>query len=123
MKIDLIEAPTGRTRLPGETFDAHGRCRIERAGGGGWQKLFLGSQVKMNIRQRSPGRAITKLISIGIALCCSAFVVGSVSQRQANAGSVHIHWGPDAPEKLQAANVLLYEELVAFRNSHPAIFD
>jgi len=64
-----------------------------------------------------------KIVYVWIALFCAAFGGNGVGQRQAKAGSVHIHWAPDAPERLQAANVLLYEELVAYRDADPTVFD
>jgi len=73
-------------------------------------------------RQRS-GFWFQKIVYVWIALCCAAFDGEGVCQPQAKAGSVRIHWGPDAPERLQAANVLLYEELVADRDAHPTVFD
>jgi uncharacterized membrane protein YgcG len=53
----------------------------------------------------------------GLALACA--LLGA----PAEAGPIHLRWGPDAPEQLANKDVLLYQELVAFRDSDIASFD
>ena len=40
-----------------------------------------------------------------------------------DAGAIHIRYGVDAPRRMAQANLLCYETLVAFRDSHPVRFD
>jgi len=62
-------------------------------------------------------------LSVVRSLLQVAVLGGSVIIAEARAGSIHIRWGPDASERLQSANVLLYEELVADRDAHESAFD
>ena len=39
-----------------------------------------------------------------------------------SAGGIHIHYGPDAPEKLAAANLAFYEGALRFDHRHPIEF-
>jgi hypothetical protein len=54
------------------------------------------------------------LASVVALLCLGA---------RAEAGSIHLRWGPDAPEKLAVPNMHLYESLVAYRDAHLDRFD
>jgi hypothetical protein len=53
----------------------------------------------------------------GVTLVCALFGM------PAAAGSVHIQWGPNAPAEYASQDVVLYEQLVAFRDSDPTLFD
>jgi hypothetical protein len=77
----------------------------------------------MSIWRTRSGLRSHSAIGICLAALCSLIYSGVASARQAKAGSIHIERGPDAPKRLQAANVLLYEELVVYRDSHPTVFD
>jgi uncharacterized membrane protein YgcG len=75
-------------------------------------------------RQQRSGDLSTRFSCAFLAIVSAVFAGGIAAGPAARAGSVqHIRWGPDAPERLQAANVLLYEELVAFRDKDPIRFD
>jgi hypothetical protein len=53
----------------------------------------------------------------------AAAAAGALLCAAAEAGTVHIRWSKDAPERLASRDVLLYEHVVALRDSDPAEFD
>ncbi len=73
--------------------------------------------------RRRSGFGLQKIAYIWIVLFSSAFDGPGVSHRPARAESVLIRWGSDAPERLRAVNVVLYEKLVADRDANPTVFD
>ncbi len=46
----------------------------------------------------------------------------AVIDRPATAGGIHIRYGPDAPEKMAAANVVYYEGVLNLEHNHPIAF-
>jgi len=54
-----------------------------------------------------------------LAIACTLL---AVVDRPATAGGVHIRYGPDAPEKMAAANVLYYEGVLNLKHNHPIAF-
>jgi hypothetical protein len=50
---------------------------------------------------------------------CSLLLVG---EERAVAGGVHIRYGPDAPEKMAALNLLYYEGVLNLEHRHPIAF-
>ena len=55
-------------------------------------------------------------------LASMAFILLGVT-RELSAGSIHIRYGPDAPEKMAAANEAYYEGILNRYHQHPAEFE
>ena len=58
-----------------------------------------------------------RIASLSFA-CALLTVIG----RPATAGGIHIRYGPDAPEKMAAANVRYYEGVLNLEHNHPIAF-
>jgi hypothetical protein len=50
-------------------------------------------------------------------------VAGICAEGSVTAGTVHIHWGPDAPERYAKIDIEKYERLLAERTADPLKFD
>jgi hypothetical protein len=57
-------------------------------------------------------------------IACLSFVCAllTVIDRPATAGGIHIRYGPDAPERMEAANVAYYEGVLHLEHNHPIAF-